>query len=173
MDTINGVVNYEVNLTPAEEKFYDAMAKFGSININREVTNAVIDISPEDDPPELLDQNWISDYDSEDESEDEDDLDDESFCSCHSEEEDDFSDPIEFVGVGAALGGGFVNTAELHVLSYDEAMAGPDKEHWEESIDMEHDRMNTHRVFTPQYIKDIPKWAKVLSTTWSMKKKSN
>ena len=35
-------------------------------------------------------------------------------------------DPTKFVCVGASLGGGFANTAELHVIKFDEAMQTPD-----------------------------------------------
>jgi len=37
----------------------------------------------------------------------------------------------EYAFVGAGLGGGFVNTAELHVMKYNEAMVSSGKEHWE------------------------------------------
>jgi hypothetical protein len=37
-------------------------------------------------------------------------------------------DPEELICIGAALGGGFENTQELHVKKYKEAMKGPDKQ---------------------------------------------
>jgi len=40
--------------------------------------------------------------------------------------------------VGAGLGGGFANTAELHVMKYDEAMATDEKEQWEKAVEEEH-----------------------------------
>jgi hypothetical protein len=44
------------------------------------------------------------------------------------------SDPEELICVGAALGGGFPNTQELHVKKYKEATKGPGKEEWEEAV---------------------------------------
>jgi hypothetical protein len=79
----------------------------------------------------------------------------------------------EFGLVGAALGGGFVNTAELHPMKYSEAMAGPDKEHWKKAVKEEYQRMVDHKVFRLVKRSDIPKDAKVLTSTWAMKKKSN
>jgi hypothetical protein len=37
--------------------------------------------------------------------------------------------------VGAGLGGGFVNTNELHVMKYSEAMATPEAKQWKESVE--------------------------------------
>ena len=34
--------------------------------------------------------------------------------------------PGEMACVGAGLGGGFINTQELHVMKFEEAMAGPE-----------------------------------------------
>ena len=39
-------------------------------------------------------------------------------------------EPQEIACVGAGLGRGFENTTELHVIKYNEAMAGPDKVKW-------------------------------------------
>ena len=91
----------------------------------------------------------------------------------NKQSEDKFYDAHEFQMVGAGVGGGFENTAELHIMNYDQAMATDDKPKWEESVGAEHDRMKANKVFTPKHIKDTPEWATVLSTTWSMKKKSN
>ena len=44
----------------------------------------------------------------------------------------------DFSFVGAGLGGGFANTAELHVMKYDEAMATDEKEQWEKAVEEEH-----------------------------------
>ena len=41
--------------------------------------------------------------------------------------------PGELTCVGAGIGGGFANTKELHVMKYDEAMAGNEKERVGES----------------------------------------
>jgi Reverse transcriptase (RNA-dependent DNA polymerase) len=75
--------------------------------------------------------------------------------------------------VGAGVGGGFTNTQELHVMKYNEAMKTGDKEHWVKAVNEEHDRMVKYEVWKPVNRKDLPKGAKVLSTTWAMKKKSN
>jgi hypothetical protein len=76
--------------------------------------------------------------------------------------------PGEMACVGPGIGGGFVNTKELHVMKYDQAINGPDKEKWKQAVQEEHERMDTHGVF-----KIVPIGAKVLSSTWAMKKKAN
>ena len=58
-------------------------------------------------------------------------------------------------------------------MTYSEAMSKPDWAEWEKSVDKEHERMTTNHVFKPQFIRDIPEWATVLSTKWAMKKKAN
>ena len=40
--------------------------------------------------------------------------------------------------VGAGMGGGFINTQELHVMEYKEAMAGADADKWSEAVMEEH-----------------------------------
>ena len=42
--------------------------------------------------------------------------------------------PGEFACIGAGVGGGFKSTEELHVMKYDEAMAGPDKDKWKQAV---------------------------------------
>ena len=42
----------------------------------------------------------------------------------------------------AGLGGGFENSAELHVMNYKTAMKTGDKEKWDLSVEEEDDRMN-------------------------------
>ena len=79
----------------------------------------------------------------------------------------------EVAGVGAGLGGGFANTNELHVMKYDEAMRGSDKHQWTQAVKEEFDRMNKHGVFEVVKASVVPKEAKVLTSTWAMKKKSN
>ena len=79
----------------------------------------------------------------------------------------------EIMAVGAGIGGGFNHTSELIPMKYDEAMNGPDAESWKKAVHEEHERMIEHKVFKPIHIKDIPKWAKVLTSTWAMKKKAN
>ena len=79
----------------------------------------------------------------------------------------------ELALVGAGVGGGFENTQELHVMKYDEAMAGPDADKWKQAVEEEYQRMLDHNVWKPVPIEDVPKDAKILSSTWAMKKKSN
>jgi hypothetical protein len=79
----------------------------------------------------------------------------------------------EVAGVGAGLGGGFANTNELHVMKYDEAMRGGDKRQWTQAVKEEFDRMNKHGVFEVVKASVVPKGAKVLTSTWAMKKKAN
>ena len=79
----------------------------------------------------------------------------------------------ELACVGAGLGGGFQNTKELHVLKYDEAMKTEDKPKWEEAVKAEHDKMVKFKVWKAVYLKDLPQHAKVLTTTWAMKKKAS
>ncbi|MGH7955289.1 MAG: reverse transcriptase domain-containing protein [Gloeomargaritales cyanobacterium] len=89
-----------------------------------------------------------------------------------NQEEEEF-DPQEIACVGAGLGGGFMNTQELHVMKYSEAMKGPDKDKWEKAVEEEHDRMLKHKVWKVVPKQEVPKNAKVLTSTWAMKKKSN
>jgi hypothetical protein len=82
-------------------------------------------------------------------------------------------DPEELICIGAAIGGGFQNTQELHVKKYKEAMKGPEKDKWENAVFEEHERMVKNQVWRTVPKKDSPKNAKVMPSTWAMKKKSN
>jgi hypothetical protein len=82
-------------------------------------------------------------------------------------------DPEELICIGDALGGGFENTQELHVKKYKEAMKGPDKQKWENAVFEEHERMVKNQVWRAVPKTDVPRNAKVMSSTWAMKKKSN
>jgi Reverse transcriptase (RNA-dependent DNA polymerase) len=75
--------------------------------------------------------------------------------------------------VGAGLGGGFQDTHELHVMKYDQAMITTDKKSWIKAMDEEHDRMEKYKVFKAVKKDSLPKKAKILSSTWAMKKKAN
>ena len=79
----------------------------------------------------------------------------------------------EIAGVGAAVGGGFTNTAELKPMKYKEAMKCFDKDLWEEAVKEEHRKFIKYKVFEPVKKEDVPKDAKFISTTWAMKRKSN
>ena len=78
----------------------------------------------------------------------------------------------ELVGVGAGLGGGFVNTNELKVMKFNEAMR-TDKEGWTKAVKEEHKRMVENKVWQPVKVKDVPKGAKILTSTWACKQKAN
>jgi Reverse transcriptase (RNA-dependent DNA polymerase) len=75
--------------------------------------------------------------------------------------------------VGAGLRGGFQDTGELHLMKYDQAMNSKDKKSWGKVVDEEHGRMEKYKVFKAVKKNTLPKKAKVLSSTWEMKKKSN
>ena len=82
----------------------------------------------------------------------------------------------EFSLVGAGIGGGFTDTSELHVMKYDEAMRMADDkevEEWHDAVAEEKDRMDRHGVFQAVPMKDVPAGAKILTSTWAMKKKAN
>ena len=79
----------------------------------------------------------------------------------------------EIACVGAGIGGGFSNTNELKVMKYKAAMASPEAKGWKEAVVEEHDRMVQHKVWKPVKRKDVPVGAKVITSTWAMKKKSN
>jgi hypothetical protein len=79
----------------------------------------------------------------------------------------------EFAFVGAGLGGGFMNTSELHVMKYKEAIASSNCDKWQKAVDEEHERMLKHNVWKPVLRKNVPEGAKILTSTWAMKKKAN
>jgi hypothetical protein len=79
----------------------------------------------------------------------------------------------EIAGVGAGIGGGFVTTTELHVMKYDAAMESPDAAQWKKAVEDEHDRMVNNNVWIPVPKSNVPQEAKVLTSTWAMKKKAN
>jgi hypothetical protein len=49
-------------------------------------------------------------------------------------------------------------------------MKGPDKDKWENSVFEEHERMVKNQIWRAVPKKDFPKNAKVMSSTWAMKK---
>ena len=58
-------------------------------------------------------------------------------------------------------------------MKFKEAMKTPDKEHWLEAVEEEHNKMVKLKVWKAILRKDIPAAAKILSSTWAMKKKAN
>jgi hypothetical protein len=75
--------------------------------------------------------------------------------------------------MGAGVGGGFINTQELHVLKYNQAMKGPDKKHWQVAVEEEHERMIKNKVWKAVPKTSVPKEATILTSTWAMKKKAS
>jgi hypothetical protein len=78
----------------------------------------------------------------------------------------------ELAGVGAGLGGGFTNTSDLKIMKYKEAMRS-DKEGWDKAVEEEHNRMIENNVWKVVNKVDVPKRAKILTSTWACKLKSN
>ena len=78
----------------------------------------------------------------------------------------------EVAGVGAGLGGGFFNTSELRPMKYKEAMK-VDREGWTKAVREEHERMVANDVWRAVKKKDVPSGAKILTSTWACKLKSN
>ena len=78
----------------------------------------------------------------------------------------------EVAGIGAGLGGGFSNTNELKVMKLDEALRS-DKKGWTKAVDEEHRRMVDNEVWTPVKVNDVPRGAKILTSTWACKQKAS
>ena len=85
---------------------------------------------------------------------------------------EDYKIHHEAAFVGAGLGGGFKSTAELKVVNYTEAMRS-DRIGWTMAVEEEYKRMISNKVWSPIKIVNVPKGAKMLTSTWAMKKKSN
>ena len=83
------------------------------------------------------------------------------------------SDADELGCVRAGLGGGFDHTSELHLMKFKQAMRSTHKEHWMEAVNEEHKQMRKHKMWKPVDRAEVPREAKVLMSTWAMKKKSN
>jgi hypothetical protein len=79
----------------------------------------------------------------------------------------------EYINIGAGVGGGITNTNELRVMKYHEALNGPDGEKWKAEVKTEHGRMVKSGIFEKVKLSELPSDAKVIDTTWAMKKKSN
>ena len=58
-------------------------------------------------------------------------------------------------------------------MKYQEAMQSEDKEKWQEAIKDEHNRMMKMQVWQKVKKADLPADAKILTSTWAMKKKAN
>jgi hypothetical protein len=85
----------------------------------------------------------------------------------------EYNDPVEYVNVGAATGGGFEHTNELKPMKYKVMVQTGDTNKWQIVVDEEHSRMlKYHAVWQAILRKDLPRAAKLLASTWAMKKKS-
>ena len=58
-------------------------------------------------------------------------------------------------------------------MTYQEAINGPDGDHWKEEVDNKFNRMVKHKVFEAVLKKDLPAGTKIIDSTWAMKKKSS
>jgi hypothetical protein len=79
----------------------------------------------------------------------------------------------EFGFVGMGIGGGFENTSELHVLTYEEAMRTANHREWSDVVLEEHERMIQHGVFVSVPLDEIPYNAKKITSTWAMRQKAD
>jgi len=75
--------------------------------------------------------------------------------------------------VGAALGGGFTHTSELKPKKYKEAMKTGNREKWDAAVDEEHRKFQKYNVWKAVSKDKVPRDAKVLTSTWAMKLKTN
>jgi hypothetical protein len=82
-------------------------------------------------------------------------------------------DGVEIAMVGAGIGGGFANTNELHTVKHDGAMSSKEGALWIKPVEEEFSSMTDHGVFEVVEKSKVPINAKVLSTTWVMKKKAS
>jgi hypothetical protein len=79
---------------------------------------------------------------------------------------------METALIGAGVGGGVRHTSELKVLNYKKAMRSPDADEWQKEVRNEKARFDKYNALTaPRSL--LPKGAKVLTTTWAKKQKSN
>jgi len=75
--------------------------------------------------------------------------------------------------VGAGLVGGVEKTAELHAMTYKEFMKMTNKPDWAQAVKEVHERMVVMNVWRAVPREDVPKDAKVTTTTFSMKENAN
>jgi hypothetical protein len=93
-------------------------------------------------------------------------LDEDGNVDCNDEDD-------EIACVGAGLGGGFNITKELHVMTYKQAMNTKDTSYrWTNADFEEHKRIVKRQVWRDEIKKNVPKGAKVLTSTWAMNKKA-
>jgi hypothetical protein len=61
----------------------------------------------------------------------------------------------EFANDGAGTGGGFNNTKELQVMNFNEAVNGPDGEHWKAEVENGYQQMLANEMFEVVLKKDL------------------
>jgi hypothetical protein len=81
--------------------------------------------------------------------------------------------PDEVCCVRVGIGGGVVNTNDLRVMKFKEAMKSGNMTQWQIAVDEEHGRMTKHNVWQAILCKDLPVAAKILTYMWAMKLKAN
>jgi hypothetical protein len=79
----------------------------------------------------------------------------------------------KYINIGAGIGGGFMNTNEVHVMKYHKAINGPDSEIWKTKERKEHQRMVDSGVFDKVKRSELPSEVKIIDTTRSMKMKNS
>ena len=72
---------------------------------------------------------------------------------------------LEAVTVGAGVGGGFKNTAELKVMNYKQAMASDQADEWKQEVVNEKERFDRFKVLKAVPKEKVPKDAKIMTTT--------
>jgi hypothetical protein len=82
-------------------------------------------------------------------------------------------DNVEFLLVGAGVGGGFTHTSELKVMNYREAMASADSEAWKVEVGEEKKRFDKFKALSPVLRSSLPRNTKVMTTVWACKKKTS
>ena len=83
----------------------------------------------------------------------------------------DIHQQIATVGTGVVVG--FDHTSNLHVTKYDHAMKSKDKNEWKWSVEKEKESFKKHKVYKLLKRKNVPKGAKIVTSTWTMKKKAS
>jgi hypothetical protein len=79
----------------------------------------------------------------------------------------------EYINIGAGIGSGFMNTNELRMMKYHEAINGPDSELWKAKMRKEHQRMVDSGFIKEVNGSELPSEVKIIDTTWAMKKKNS
>ena len=57
-------------------------------------------------------------------------------------------------------------------MKYKAAMETQDRDNWEAAVEEERNNMEKYSLWTPRILKDVPAGSKVITYTWSTKKKA-